>query len=56
MQKLPFECLIALQLDLPTGNSLPPSTEEIEKMPTTALSEKQAEELLSTSELDKVWD
>lgn len=32
------------------------STKEIENTSNTALSEKQIEEILSTSELDKVWD
>lgn len=56
LHKLPSECLISLQPELPTKNYFPPSTREIEKIPTTALSERQTEELMSTSQLHKVWD
>lgn len=56
LQKLPSACLIFLQLEFPIGKYLSSSSKETEKKPTTTLSDKQIEELLSTSELDKVWD
>lgn len=53
---MPFECLIDLQVEFPTGKSLSPSTKATKDIPITPLSEKQIKELMYTSELDKVWD